>query len=1477
MITFDLRHVPSTILATIDWRIKFFLNETLDPAYDDPIECESMLSRDGPPLGRDELVFAARLRGCTEIENPWAFTQDKLAEVTAQQLAAENGETTERKGGSGVFTFMLHPVIDCEWRVEMQFINGLYLQDRFMFLRSAVVELVTPQRANVGTSNAFGIVMMSTMQIMLPTNMPLKSFPDTGNSKYYSKNQQTLTQAFLSWLPHDQEFKLHMQHPVQSDDIGGEFSFDADQKRLYFQNEGETMMTHLPYFSNCQGFGRATPLWVILEQLQGCEWENNPKPIGALSFGMEASGDKCNGASLKCILDEVPNFKTMPERWFEAPQGATLFYVTKSSLSGSEMKTVKDPLVNPAYLGTAPDKEKLPRRVLLSFQYWQKTNTEKIMTLSRVYYTDWERPNRFEASGKALWEYTLEVLYFPMSHFEVMVNFAFPLQFYIAIFVLVGMALTAMVYVLYGYHRITTRLARPPKLLDMRFVTVVLPPILKGAFFALVCTIPCLVFGLALVQGEVAGYRFPWAQCIDGQLPASCILGFFDTVGSSYSAETPVTATTPGQRRVGRTGTGLIIMGAYTTMMALKLLVPGRESGYYKREDQTRGSGSTTVGLDDEVGGASGGGGRASGSERGASEADTDHGEKEMEHLIEPIFVTHLWKRSCLALLMYANAVWQQVVVQFSFSEVYKSNVMILLFMLHAFRMLVKLVFTNFMCDTLLVVPVHAVSQVMYLVTLNANPSLFTFLRSYIVVLGIQMIDRCYLSPSEDAVVGKINRSFAHVKKYIAMVQQMRQGPPEDDDDKESDDEAATNGMIEEDEDANDGVDHETEEMMGFCAGLATDAIGDILAPVFFCVCRWQYDESQILASYRVPKEVGWYYILFYLVMLCFQLLINALSINIVELYHGWHVVDYYEFCAYRYETRQMDWKGKELNYDEAVAPHMRALDQMCFSEQFYFVIVLSTMGMLGWLFGMQVVFVNQWNIFDDPATPAILIMLLATTMGAHKMCLTSAGYLKIWVVVRKDIVNPFMDLKFGLDRTAAEAASYMGPGGAIMNRKGLPPLPPQGSVHEGWNEPTPRDAKGMERFRAAFLLENQLWLQSTFSELQDKRIMCQQRDGLLKSLTDLLGEVPPDRYAPQGEDPTDALAFGADPPKAIAIAALEVQRTDFTGSLAQELIRMWRERAQFLLLLQRTSLMVKIDNLSKCNQCELCGNTTALIMTPILTLTSLASQYRLQRDMSPLWNMPLWRHYYQTFTQTCTICSKCYTNYHRKNCNIPVEEKRFRKYKTRSKQAHDLLDESEFGLAILEPDVLKILGYWRSWTQDLGKGQAPRDFLPRYGFEGRTITELRRERMRQEAANAGDDDLPVVEEAPSVPSEPDSADDSDSGLDEEAKKKKRIRRPSQIDLGEEPPGGPFYGVPVEITWSQQALVLHWLQRARQGLQAPQLSGWAHFVPKAPPPIQGGGDGGGGVTNVNVEDLRRPQASVPKRPPMPPPGAGNSG
>jgi len=1341
---------------------------------------------------------------------------------------------------------MLHPVVDIQWRVEVQTLNGLNLPDQVMFVKSAVVEFAEPSRAEIGTSKSFALALTSDLRVELPANMPLKTMPEEDSDE--AGSQRVITKAFLNWLPFTGDLGNHLRHPMRV----GENEYVFSNKRLYFQSKETQLMSHLPYFSNCRGFGRTIPLWAMTELNQGCNWTSSAEEITLMSLGAEAVGDSCADASVECLLDEIPNVKMINDRWFEAQTGTLLFYMTRNAFQASELEGASDVDIEPVYLMQGVQgKGPLPRKVVLLFQYWQQTPTEKTLAAGKAYYTDFEDPPEDILRGRAKWNYTLTTLYFPMTHFEVMVNFAFPFEFYFVLYIAVGCVCIAMVAVLWSYHRFFCRLSYPPHLFDNRHFNVVMPPLITGFLMAaVVCAIPMILW-LGLVRGQLFIYQFPWAICAESQLVETCFLGILDWVQSSYSGETEVTQTTFGDRRTGRTGTSLVVMGGYVVVVSLKLLVPANDSRYYQREDKTGGNTvQALLGEDDNPDGD-----KSVKDSEMLTEKDEHHDPELM-----PIFTTHLWKRSCLALLMYTNAIFQQMIIMMSFSDLFRDWVLWILIFLHMTRSAIKLALTDYMCETLLVVPMHTVSQVTYFVALLASKTLFDFLVAYILVLAISIIDRVYLSPSEDFAIAKVVGAYRRMSAWYKWVVNAKRGgkgsnkPPEDDDESEDDIDPRQTEAEEKDHHAAE-AEGDTEDMIGFVANLSVTSMGNLLAPCYFALCSWLYDESKILYRYSIRVENATYYVFFYAVMLIFQFLIDFMSINIVEIFHGWHVMDYLEYCAYRYKTRYTDWKGKEHTYDEMMVPHQRSVDNMCFSVQYYYVNILCATGMMGWIFGMQVIFENNWNLFDDPASPMIMLGALAICRGGHLMVLTMANYLNIWRARKKTAT--MMEQEYqkeilqSIKATSAQAAF------------GAAPKAPPGSAHEGWPEPAPYDAKGMERYRMAFLNENQQWLQATFSELNDRKLIIQHREALLKSLTELLSEVPPERYAPEGEDgrPEAGMAFGSVPSLTVARAAGEVQRGGFQGSIAHELVVMWRQRAQFMLHLQRISNQVKLDNRIKRDSCELCGRQGELLVTPIYTLTHLASSYRQQRDMSPLWNTPLWQHFYQTFTPTCTLCDKCSNHYYHMNMNIPVDEQRFQRLQAKKKTPYKVVMESDLPIAPIDPDAVKVLQLWLAWVRDLCKGEEPRVFLPKYGLEGRTAAEIRKAQMLLEAQEDGVS-LPSMsdEEGPGDDLPPLPVDE-DSDLDDEAKKKKKRKfiDPKTINLEEEDDldRPPPPRVPARLSWSDRAILDAWLSRARESLRAPQLQNWARPLPlpKAPslPPPPGlpgddhGGSGGPGL------------------------------
>lgn len=263
------------------------------------------------------------------------------------------------------------------------------------------------------------------------------------------------------------------------------------------------------------------------------------------------------------------------------------------------------------------------------------------------------------------------------------------------------------------------------------------------------------------------------------------------------------------------------------------------------------------------------------------------------------------------------------------------------------------------------------------------------------------------------------------------------------------------------------------------------------------------------------------------------------------------------------------------------------------------------------------------------------------------------------------------------------------------------------------------------------------------------------------------------------------------------------------------------------MFFLDQTSSMVKIEHRGRADKCELCGSYRQLRIVPIYSLMHIASTYRQQRDMSPLWNTPLWHHFYQT-TPTCTLCDDHARHYHAIGRNIPVDERRFQRLQARAKTPYQVVMASEFNVTPIDPEALKILRLWHDWTLELANGNDPKHFLPKYGFDGRTAAEIRRAELeRQEAAQGDNLSLPALSDVSSERNEEDVNVAASRQLSK-TKVKKTSGPAEDEDIGHD------QGNPVDelqINWTEAAIMLAWLRRARQSLLAPQLGDWTRQTP----------------------------------------------
>merc|ERR1719197_14953 len=260
------------------------------------------------------------------------------------------------------------------------------------------------------------------------------------------------------------------------------------------------------------------------------------------------------------------------------------------------------------------------------------------------------------------------------------------------------------------------------------------------------------------------------------------------------------------------------------------------------------------------------------------------------------------------------------------------------------------------------------------------------------------------------------------------------------------------------------------------------------------------YDESRILALYGITMREMRYYMSFQLTMTFFQIFTDVLILNVLELFHGWRLVDYFEYCNYRFVNRPARWKGVDETADETVAPHLRSLDLMCFSEQFYFMCTMNVMGIMMWLIGLQIVIVHDWNMFDDPASSICFIFCIIFCRLFKEGYYIFANYLQIWDVEKA---------ASGITAQDLQPQVFWG------DRKKLGQNAPPGTALANWPEPGERDVHALQRYREAFLKENQLWLQHSFVDIIDDKTIARYRTTLLTSLAKILNEVDAKKLGP--------------------------------------------------------------------------------------------------------------------------------------------------------------------------------------------------------------------------------------------------------------------------------------------------------------------------------------------------------------------------
>jgi hypothetical protein len=547
------------------------------------------------------------------------------------------------------------------------------------------------------------------------------------------------------------------------------------------------------------------------------------------------------------------------------------------------------------------------------------------------------------------YEYNLEFHFHALDWFELLNRFEFESIIYIAFFTLVGIMSIMNAALIWSVNRLLTKLRHPPTFHAMTLVSIVMDAPVFGCSLAAIPYLFTFYFVKRWFASPVDGGFFS----LEDPTAASSMISdlAFESFAGDWQDGMALTLDRIEMYRTGRTGTALLAIGLYTTILSASLIVPE-----WMDEHQEDNQGADPIGGDNL----------------------DDEDEEPMEK--SPVWTPIMWKRShliwgSLCLEMFLMIIWE-----FSYSSIFETYVYTFIMVFKIIQMLMDVVMGDLLREHLMNAPLVVIIEVSeILVTMGASDFMdFTF--SYFVELSVMIMERLYLDPALKTLTKywpkwrmQLIRKFAKRKRLTRAQKQAE--------------EMEWRRIIEDIELESEGI----EPLLDSYSVYSVEVTGGICALFVNLFLMDYYQLTQMPVNYGIRQNEMVFYTIFAGYLIPYSFLMDMFILNSQELIHGWKVYDYVSYQKYRFSTREKRWMLMSETLDESIAEGMQTLDLMCFSSQYYFLLALFALGMLNNMFAITIFLRSQYNVFGDPVMPMIMMLTFLLCEGVKRFLLYCA------------------------------------------------------------------------------------------------------------------------------------------------------------------------------------------------------------------------------------------------------------------------------------------------------------------------------------------------------------------------------------------------------------------------------------------------------------------------------------------------------
>jgi len=354
------------------------------------------------------------------------------------------------------------------------------------------------------------------------------------------------------------------------------------------------------------------------------------------------------------------------------------------------------------------------------------------------------------------------------------------------------------------------------------------------------------------------------------------------------------------------------------------------------------------------------------------------------------------WKRRHFLVMCMIITIGLLVKLQFSYTKMFSDNIytFLILFMIMDI-ILEQLLNRVIMSESLLVSPILGAFVITeFIMTMGAD-DFQNFIISYFIETALVVGGRIYIGPAVERIeyytqklaiwlslkFSFAERIFRRILRRQLLIQTQLQNLSEFHHFNRNRQKETGEGM---------------EALLGSVASYASQVQALFITPIVLIFIIFFAQETKIPQSYSIRKTDLNYYLIFTIILIIPQLVINIFLLHILEILHGFKIYDYLTYCDYKFKNRSKKWINQQA-LDKSILHSFRSLDNMSFSSQFYFIITLVTWGIVILDLGLITMIENKYNPFGDPVLITYIIAIVLGTFILKLVLNTIAGYFSLW------------------------------------------------------------------------------------------------------------------------------------------------------------------------------------------------------------------------------------------------------------------------------------------------------------------------------------------------------------------------------------------------------------------------------------------------------------------------------------------------